>query len=205
MINRLDYFFCTHNHRDHLNMETLLPAAGAAPGARFIVPAPHTGLLAPLGPERITGASEGRDISLPGVSVSPVAAAHPDYEGENGNYACLGYVIQGGGVSVYHSGDTYVTPRLVETLKKFSIDIAILPINGGDWERTAAGIIGNMSALEAVKLSRVIGADLTVPAHYDMMPGNTEDPGLFAGYMYEYCPEKRFHIFALGEKFIYAT
>jgi L-ascorbate metabolism protein UlaG (beta-lactamase superfamily) len=211
-VNRLDYFFCTHRHRDHLNVETLAPAAKANPQARFIVPAPHCGILAAAGisPSGITGAAEGAagegGISLPGgITVFPVAAAHPDYSvDENGHDECLGFVIRGGGVSVYHSGDTYVTPRLVETLKGLGpIDIAILPINGGDWERTAAGVIGNMSALEAVKLSRAIGADLTVPTHYDMMPGNSENPGLFVEYMYSLCPEKRFHVFALGEKFTY--
>ncbi|MDR1105816.1 MAG: MBL fold metallo-hydrolase [Treponema sp.] len=206
-ISRLDYFFCTHKHRDHLNMETLLPAAQANPRARFIVPSPHRGVLTaggiPAG--SVTGAREGGEFSPGGgVTVFPVAAAHPDYAGENGDYECLGYVIRGGGISVYHSGDTYVTPRLVETLMKLRpIDVVILPINGGDWERTAAGIIGNMSALEAVKLSRVLGADLAIPSHYDMMPSNSEDPGVFAHHMYDLCPGRRFHIFALGEQFIY--
>jgi L-ascorbate metabolism protein UlaG (beta-lactamase superfamily) len=207
-VSRLDYFFCTHKHRDHLNVETLAPAAKANPGARFIVPVPHCGVLAAAGiPEAaVTGAREGAELSLPGgITVSPVAAAHPEYSAdENGNDECLGYVIRGGGISVYHSGDTYITPRLVDTLKKLApIDVVMLPINGGDWERTAAGIIGNMSALEAVKLSRALDADLAIPTHYDMMPSNSENPGLFAEYMYSLCPEKRFHIFALGEKFIY--
>ncbi|MDR0601949.1 MAG: MBL fold metallo-hydrolase [Treponema sp.] len=206
-VSRLDCFFCTHRHRDHLNVETLVPASKANPGARFIVPFPHCGILAGAGipAESVTGAREGTEFSPGGgITVSPVAAAHPDYAGKDGNYECLGYVIRGGGVSVYHSGDTYVTPRLVETLKKLRpIDVVILPVNGGDWERTAAGVIGNMSALEAVKLSRALGADLTIPSHYDMMPGNCENPGLFTGYMYDLCPEKRFHVFALGERFIY--
>lgn len=208
LVSRLDYFFCTHKHRDHLNVETLAPAAKANPGARFIVPTPHCGVLTAAGiPEAVvTGAHEGAELSLPGgITVSPVAAAHPEYStDEKGNDQCLGYVIRGGGISVYHSGDTYITPRLVDTLKKLApIDVVILPINGGDFERTAAGIIGNMSVLEAVKLTRALDADFAIPTHYDMMSSNSENPGLFAEYMYSLCPAKRFHIFALGEKFIY--
>jgi L-ascorbate metabolism protein UlaG (beta-lactamase superfamily) len=137
--------------------------------------------------------------------VFPVAAAHPEYTADGtGDYLCLGYVIRCGELSVYHAGDTYATPRLADTLKTLGpVNIAILPINGGDWERTAGGIIGNMSALDAVKLGRAISADLLVPAHYDMMAGNTEDPALFAGYMYQLCPDKKYHIFALGERFCY--
>jgi L-ascorbate metabolism protein UlaG (beta-lactamase superfamily) len=175
---------------------------------------PHRHILtgAGIAESRVLGAREGEELSLPSsrdsgafLSLSPLAAAHPDYaKAESGDYPSLGYVIRGGGVSVYHSGDTYVNPRLVEGLKKMlPLDIAVLPINGGDWERTSQNIIGNMSALDAVKLARTIGTDLVIPAHYDMMPNNSENPGLFAEYMYTLCPEKRFHIFALGEKYRY--
>jgi hypothetical protein len=36
-----------------------------------------------------------------------------------------------------------------------------------------------------------------------MFGNNSENPTLFADYMYRLCPWKRFHISALGEKFIY--
>jgi L-ascorbate metabolism protein UlaG (beta-lactamase superfamily) len=214
---RLDYYFCTHNHSDHLNLKTLVPLAKANPGVRFIVPKPHRRILIEGGiaEERVIGAGEGETLRLAGggsgepaaggISVSPVAAAHPVYgEDGEGNDLCLGYVIRGGGVSIYHSGDTYVTPRLVETLEKLSpIHVALLPINGSDWERTARNIIGNISALDAVKLVRALGVDLLIPAHYDLLPGNTENPALLAAYMYEHCPGKKYHVPAPGECFWY--
>ncbi|MDR1971934.1 MAG: MBL fold metallo-hydrolase, partial [Treponema sp.] len=40
MVRRADYVLCTHNHADHLNLETLLPLAEANPNARFVVPRP---------------------------------------------------------------------------------------------------------------------------------------------------------------------
>jgi L-ascorbate metabolism protein UlaG (beta-lactamase superfamily) len=89
-------------------------------------------------------------------------------------------------------------------LKKLGpLDVAFLPINGTDWERTVDNCIGNMNALDAVKLAVAVPIDLVIPSHYDMMPGNSENPALFAGYMYRHCPQKRFHICALGERFIY--
>jgi L-ascorbate metabolism protein UlaG (beta-lactamase superfamily) len=105
---------------------------------------------------------------------------------------------------VYHAGDTWVTPALVRTLKAAGpLNVAILPINGTDWERTERNYIGNMGALDAVKLAQAVPVDVTVPAHYDLMAENSENPALFADYMYRRCPEKRFHICALGEQFIY--
>jgi L-ascorbate metabolism protein UlaG (beta-lactamase superfamily) len=213
---RLDYYFCTHAHSDHLNLETLVPLAKANPGVQFIVPKPHRRLLIEGGiaEERVTGADEGETLLLAGggtdsgeggISVSPVASAHPVYEKDgNGSNFFLGYVIRGGGVSVYHSGDTYVTPRLVETLEKLSpVDVALLPVNGSDWERTARNIIGNLSALDAVKLVQALGVDLLIPSHYDLLPGNTENPGILAGYMYGHCPWKKYHVLAPGECFWY--
>jgi hypothetical protein len=35
------------------------------------------------------------------------------------------------------------------------------------------------------------------------MAFNSENPAFFADYMYKLCPEKRFHISALGERFVY--
>ncbi|MDR1899332.1 MAG: MBL fold metallo-hydrolase, partial [Treponema sp.] len=176
-LQRLDYYFCTHNHSDHLNLKTLVPLAKANPGVQFIVPRPHRHILIEGGiaEDRVTGADEGETLCLAaaprppaaaegpgGITVSPVAAAHPVYETDGGgSNLYLGYVIRGCGVSVYHSGDTYVTPRLVETLTRLSpIDVALLPVNGSDWERTARNVIGNISALDAAKLVRAVGADL---------------------------------------------
>jgi L-ascorbate metabolism protein UlaG (beta-lactamase superfamily) len=214
---RLDYYFCTHNHLDHLNLETLVPLAKANPGVRFVVPRPHRRILIEGGiaEERVIGAGEGETLRLAGgeggapaaggISVSPVASAHPVYEEDGeGSDLYLGYLIRGGGVSVYHSGDTCVTPRLVETLEKLSpIDVALLPINGSDWERTARNIIGNLSALDAAKLVQALGVDLLIPSHYDLLPGNTENPAFLAGYMYEHCPCKKYHVLAPGECFWY--
>jgi L-ascorbate metabolism protein UlaG (beta-lactamase superfamily) len=210
----VDYYLCTHDHADHLNLETILPLAKANPRACFIVPQPLRGKLtkAGIGEGSVWGAREGVALSLgtnagaePAARLYPLAASHPDYiTDEHGDYLSLGYVLRGGGISVYHAGDTWAAPRLAEALKNMApIDIAMLPINGTDWERTSEGIIGNMNVLDAVKLSRVVNADLTIPSHYDMMPNNSENPANFADCMYRLCPQRKFHICSLGERFIY--
>jgi len=105
---------------------------------------------------------------------------------------------------MYHSGDTWVTPSLVRSLRAHSpLDIAMLPINGTDWERTEGNCIGNMGYLDAVKLAKTLSVDTVIPSHYDMMAYNSENPARFVDSMYALCPEKRFHLLALGERFIY--
>jgi L-ascorbate metabolism protein UlaG (beta-lactamase superfamily) len=212
LVRRVDYVLCTHNHADHLNLETLVPLAEANPRARFVVPRPWRPLLsgAGIGEDRILGAGEGEELKLGAVSILPIAAIHTRFiqdepeRAENGDSLCLGYILKTKEIRLYHAGDTWVTPLLIQSLKAAGpLDVAILPINGTDWERTDTNYIGNMSALDAVKLARAVPADLSVPAHYDMMAANSENPALFADYLYRLCPEKRFHVFALGERFIY--
>jgi L-ascorbate metabolism protein UlaG (beta-lactamase superfamily) len=209
---RVDYVLCTHNHNDHLNLETLLPLARANPQARFVVPRPWTRLLrdAGIGEKRILGAAEGEELKLGPVSLLPLAAVHSPFiqdepeRNEGGEALCLGYILKGGGLGIYHAGDTWASPSLVQSLREAGpLNIAMFPINGTDWERTGRGFVGNMGPLDAVKLARAVPVDLSIPSHYDMMAANSEDPALFAAYMYRHCPEKRFHIFALGERFIY--
>jgi L-ascorbate metabolism protein UlaG (beta-lactamase superfamily) len=213
-VQRVDYVLCTHNHGDHLNLATLAPLAKANPRTRFVVPAPWKGLLtgAGIGEERVLPARAGEELPLDSrdFSIVPVPAIHTRYvqdeaeRDEQGDCTALGFVLTGGGVSLYHSGDTWVTPSLVKTLKALGpLDIAMLPINGTDWERTEGNCIGNMGFLDAVKLAGAVPFDLVIPAHYDMMAYNSENPARFVDSMYSLSPEKRFHLSALGERFIY--
>ena len=213
-IQNVDYVLCTHNHIDHLNLETLLPLAKANPRASFVLPAPFKNLLTQTGIDesRILAARVGESLTIPSTSLSliPVPAVHTlriHDDGEkdkNGDYTSLGFVLKSGEISIYHCGDTWVTPSLIQALKAIGpLDVAMLPINGTDWERTAQNCIGNMGPLDAVKLAQAVHIDLVIPSHYDMIAHNSESPARFADAMYTLCPEKRFHICALGERFIY--
>jgi L-ascorbate metabolism protein UlaG (beta-lactamase superfamily) len=221
----VDYYIATHNHGDHLNMDTILPLAKANPLAKFVVPQPCRRIVtgAGIAENRVSGAKTGEILEIlevgeksgagssqKTVQIIPIPAIHTRFiqdEGEKdekGDHTCLGFVIRSGGLSIYHSGDTWITPALVDVLKGIGpLNLALLPINGTDWERTANNCIGNVSAMDAVKLAMAVPIDLVIPAHYDIMSGNAENPAHFADYMYHYCPQKRFHISALGEKFVY--
>ncbi len=65
---------------------------------------------------------------------------------------------------------------MIEKLKPFHIDIALLPINGRLPERRVSG---NLWGDEAAQLAKNIGAKIVVPCHYEMFDFNTESPDLF--------------------------
>jgi L-ascorbate metabolism protein UlaG (beta-lactamase superfamily) len=212
-IQIVDYVLCTHNHIDHLNLETLLPLAASNPKTRFIVPEPCKRFLCEAGIDEscILAARSGQNLYLKNsILTIPVPAIHTKYiqdDGEkdgNGDYSSVGFILKGNGLSIYHSGDSWVTPVLIDALKAHGpLNIAMLPINGSDWERTSGNCIGNMNSLDAAKLAGAVPIDLVIPSHYDMIAYNSENPAAFANIMYTLYPHKRFHICALGERFIY--
>lgn len=199
----IDYVFCSHNHADHLALETLLPLYAADPKVQFVVPAPHVHVLTDAGVDaaRVIAARDVACLQFEGFHVYPIAAAHEEYlQDENGDHCCLGYIFEMGGYRLYHSGDTVVTMQLIQQLASLpSYDAVFLPINGRDEERHRQNIIGNMDYREAADLADAINARLVVPMHYDMVQGNGEDPQRFADYMDEVYPDYRYRILRLGE------
>ena len=130
-----------------------------------------------IDPAAPIGLDDGGTIELAGIRFSAVASAHETVErNEQGRAKFLGYVLQFGGWSLYHSGDTLRYDGMAEKLRLFSVDVALLPINGRVSERR---VPGNLSGPEAAQLAHDIGAKLVIPCHYDMFEFNTGNPDEF--------------------------
>ncbi|MFE5318862.1 MBL fold metallo-hydrolase [Paenibacillus sp. NPDC056579] len=201
----MDAVLCTHHHDDHMDSATLKPLSERQ-GTRFIIPRAHKERLLDWGFDsaRMIGMNHLEVQLVNGLEIKAFAAMHDRFEqDEEGNHLFLGYIIRYGGLSIYHSGDTIGFPELVDWLKDEKVDIALLPINGRDYARTAQGIVGNFNYREAADLAVAIGADLVIPMHFGMFPHNDENPAYFADYMYSRYPEQKFHMMTPGERFIY--
>ncbi len=166
----VDIVTSSHNHTDHLDAETLQPLfTRKAPSLPcFVVPEVNRSFAAERAgvPETIpTGLREGQTIELCGVRFTAVLSAHEEVGPQY-----LGYVLRFGPWSVYHSGDTILYDGMVEALKPFSVDVALLPINGRGPERRVSG---NLWGREAAWLAQQIDAKLVIPCHYEMFTFNT--------------------------------
>jgi L-ascorbate metabolism protein UlaG (beta-lactamase superfamily) len=178
----IDLLLVTHDHLDHLDDAALPPIAAASPDAIVVVPIDVVERVVALGIERtrVRGMSDDGRIEIGAVTVDAVPACHG--EGMEDAYRrgpFLGYVLSADGVRVYHAGDTLVFDDLVDRLRAFRVNLALLPINGRDKAREAEGIVGNMNAREAAQLALDIGADAAVPMHWDMFASNPGDPAEF--------------------------
>jgi L-ascorbate 6-phosphate lactonase len=183
----IDVVFCTHEHVDHFDAESVPAIARASPGAVFVVPTPIVDMVAEVGvaPDRVVGMQPGDPVELAGLRVRAVPAMHgvtmQDAYGfgrelSAGLVRFLGFVIDAGGVRLYHAGDTIHYDGMEDALRELTIDVAMLPINGRDPAREGRGIVGNLSEREAAWLSAAIGAEVVVPMHYDMFARNRGYP-----------------------------
>src|SRR3989475_9335451 len=173
----VDLVACSHEHYDHLDLASLPAIARASPGARFVVPSPLVDPVAAAGipRERLIGAQPDERIRLDGVTITPVPARHGvgmadaytfGRELSGGLYRYLGYVLDDGVTRVYHAGDTIVYEGQAERMRALDVDLALLPINGRDHFREAAGVVGNMDHREAARLADEAGGGGPRPTHY---------------------------------------
>jgi L-ascorbate metabolism protein UlaG (beta-lactamase superfamily) len=185
----IDVVSSSHNHTDHLDGETIAALRAVNPQLKIVLPEANRDFAAQrlsMDAAEFIGLDDGTSAAVAGFTFHGVPAAHDSIEtDELGRQKYMGYVIEvagsggAGGVTIYHSGDTRLYDGMVERLRRFPIDIALLPINGASPQRRVAG---NLDGREAATLARDIGARLVVPCHYDMFTFNTASPAEFVGH-----------------------
>lgn len=165
----------SHNHTDHLDAETLRPLLAAAPAATLVGAAANRGFieerLGAVVQGRLVTLADGGRVTVGPFSITAVPAAHEELRPE-----FAGFVVGVGPFRIYHSGDTVLYPGIVDRLRPFAVDLALLPINGRAPERRVAG---NLDGPEAAQLAHDIGARWVVPCHYEMFAFNTASPDAF--------------------------
>ncbi|MCE0499246.1 MAG: MBL fold metallo-hydrolase [Methylacidiphilales bacterium] len=210
-LHGVDLVLCTHDHGDHTDPESLLGILSASPKCHFAGPKISAREMERAGipQSQITVLNEDSGLTLRDLTVEPVAAAHEEYETDpEGHHRFLGYLLHWDGITLYHAGDTVVTPELENAVGQHAIEIGFLPINGRSDERHKQDIVGNMDAAEAIRFSAALakkkGFHLLVPTHYDLFAINGAELAHFAA-IWEKTPEPKpkFRSFRPGEQIVY--
>ena len=180
LLTNIDVVTSSHNHTDHLDAETLLPIFKVNPNIQFLIPEANREFVCNrLGCEKNfpIGLTDGQQKTIGAFTFHGIASAHNKIERDAlGNCIFMGFVVQFGNFSVYHSGDTLLHDGLVSAIKPFSVDVAFHPINGNEPMR---GVAGNLNGVEAARLAKDIDAKLVIPHHYHLFEFNTAEPDEF--------------------------
>jgi L-ascorbate metabolism protein UlaG (beta-lactamase superfamily) len=158
-----DYILVTHAHGDHLGDAV---AIAKRTGAQVLTTTEIARMLKDQGIDAI-GAQIGAKKKFPFGYVRVTQAIHGS--GAPGGGLAAGFIINIGGLTVYHAGDTALFGDMALYGRLEKIGIALLPI--GDHYT-----MGPEDAVEAVGMLR---PRIVVPMHYNTNPFIKQDPAVF--------------------------
>lgn len=157
-----DAILITHAHFDHFQPDEI--ARVRKQGTRILAPADVASELS----GDVTPVAPGQSHELAGVKIQTVPAYNVapkrlDMHPKAKNW--VGYVLELGGATYYHAGDTDHLPEL----ESVRTDVAFVPI-GGTY---------TMDAHEAGGLVRAMSPQLAVPMHFGFVVGSPSDADTF--------------------------
>ena len=161
-----DYILLTHNHGDHQEVATMTRVR--KPSTVFVSSPPGVPALQNnFAGATIHAVTPGSKLTLGSVEVEAV----PMYNVVKTNrhpraMNFVGYVVNVGGVRVYHAGDTERFPEM----KTFTADVAMLPL----------GQTFTMNSVqEAIDSAIDVKARIAIPIHWGNAEGTRADAELF--------------------------
>jgi L-ascorbate 6-phosphate lactonase len=160
-----DYIYCTHNHLDHFDPQTILKILEVYPLCKIIGPTSvieHATRLK-ISSRNMILLNQYEHLSLGKLKLTATPAFHSDP-------FSTGLLIKDEQHTVYFSGDTEYVPELAGLITKMSgtkPDLFFVCINGK---------LGNMNAEDAARLALALNPEIVVPNHYGMFAENTADP-----------------------------
>jgi L-ascorbate metabolism protein UlaG (beta-lactamase superfamily) len=188
----VSWLLATHEHEDHLDLRSLPVLLERFPRLHVVLPSPLAPRVASLlASDRIHPVQPGDLVAGREVSIRPVPACHgvtikdgysTGRRAPSDPTPFVGYLLEFPGLTIYHAGDTIVNQEVLDALQNRPIDVALLPVNGRDYFREAAGIVGNLSVEEAVQLAAQLRVRVLIPMHHDLVYGNTERAGAVADF-----------------------
>jgi L-ascorbate metabolism protein UlaG (beta-lactamase superfamily) len=153
-----DLVLISHLHRDHLDVPSLRKIPSTTP---VVAPLGASRWVSRGGAEDIAEMGIGETIVVGGIELTAVRARHNGYrDGHRGtSIEPLGYLIRGGGHTVYFAGDTDLFPEMSEL---GPVDVAMLPVWG--WGPSVGA--GHLDPERATRALEMIRPRLAVPIHW---------------------------------------
>ena len=160
------HIFLTHGHADHIG-DTVDIAKRT--GAQTVAIVELANELGESGVENVVDPNIGGTVEFDGGWVRLTPAWHTAVSPNGTAHMPAGLVINLGGTTVYHLGDTALFSDLALPGRRDQIDVALMCI-GGHY---------TMDRHDAVTAAELVGAGTVIPCHYDTFPPIETDAEAF--------------------------
>jgi L-ascorbate metabolism protein UlaG (beta-lactamase superfamily) len=151
-LGRLDIILVTHDHADHADMRAMDQMDKRA--LAIVATSELAARVRNLGYREVIVLAPWEARKEGGVTVTAVPGLHDIYE--------IGFVVHGGGTSMYFAGDSRLHPALPAIAERFAPDVSILSCDG---TRLAGGALHVMTPEDAVTAARILKSTLVLPSH----------------------------------------
>jgi L-ascorbate metabolism protein UlaG (beta-lactamase superfamily) len=161
----IDAVLVTHAHFDHLDRKTLRLVAREQP---IVVPRNVGRLVQGLGFDRVHELDVWESMQLGPARVTMTPAHHWGARMLADTHRGFGgFLIEVGGRTIFHCGDSAYFPGFAEIGKKQPVDIALMPI--GAYDAPSKREV-HMTPEDALRAFVELGAQTLVPMHYGTFP-----------------------------------
>jgi len=150
-----DLILVSHDHFDHCSPEDVAKIQGE----KTIIVTEKDSAKKLSGDVRVMTPGESLTIDDVKIQAVPSYNTDKDFHPKGNNW--LGFVIEIGGVKVYHTGDADFIPEM----KDLEVDIAFIPVSG----------TYVMTSEQAVQAAQAINPKLAIPMHYGAIVGEEQD------------------------------
>lgn len=164
---RIDAVVLSHNHYDHLDLETLKRVQATWPHAQLFAGLGNKAFLESKGLTNVSELDWWDTRELKGITVHSVPNQHFSNRGMGDNDGTLwtAWVFDGAGGRAYFGGDTAYGPHFKLVHERLGrMRLAVLPVGAFKPEWFMSPV--HMSPTEAVQAAIDLEAGLAVPMHY---------------------------------------
>lgn len=151
-VGAVDTVLLSHNHWDHTDRRFL---RGLGPDVPVVAPRRSRWVTRLKGARRVVGLRPWETWVQGDLRVTAVPALHMA--------TTVGFVLQAPEAVAYFAGDTYCRPWMKDIGRRFSLDVALLPV-------ATYRIPMTMGEAGAVKAARALGVPVVIPIHRDLQP-----------------------------------